>query len=132
MTEENPYFYDPHEVNECNDRLVKLIRLIYTKRKITNEQFNRLHKYYYTNVQCVREKEVEVSRRGNDRRTLSNPVKLSWKAFILGVTHILGLKIVEMTITVQDPKTKELMTVSTKDYVDDEGRYVSHCDERNS
>lgn len=126
--EDDQYFFPPKEANSCIDPLTRLVRLIYTKKRVTVEDFNRLHREYYMQVKGAGEKTEEISRRGNDKRTITNPVKISWNKFLLATIGILGLKIVEVKITFVDPRKKESFTISTKDIVDDDNEYKSCSD----
>lgn len=102
------------EVLQADRRLARLLRHLIYGLGIDRDTYDVQHKAYTARQRRNAYRKVINSTRYNDRRMLSEG-PITEKTFDRCVEDILGLKVVDMTVTLEDPKTKQRYTLSTRD-----------------
>lgn len=119
--EDHHYLFPPQSANEYNEILLKLLRLIFTKLKITVEDFKRHHKHHFYNILLETDKTKEASNYGNLKKGITQYPTITWKMFKDTLT-VLGLDIVKVDIVLRH-KGKEF-TISSKGRIDEKNEYT--------
>lgn len=107
--------FEIDDIKSVRDHLVKLMRIIFYKRKITQDDFVEKHTAYFnrTNLPPF----FLNHDKNNLRRTLNDPEKLTFKRMLHVLANILYLDIIRVSITVKDPTTGDEVTYSSDDKV---------------
>lgn len=112
--------YTPEKIRNTQDRLVRILRLLFFREKITFETFDACHHRHNSRFALTRQQITQS--KGNDRRLLKED-KLSWDKFQYLLVDILHWEIEDFRITVKDKDTGRVITVAANDWVDDDGTY---------
>ena len=104
--------FDADTIRSASHPLSQLIRRIGYGRNITLDKYIALHSA------ASRRQKLDPNNLTSNRNNIRKSVlrdDLTFKSFWTFICDILGLWIVEMTITVKDPNTNEVYTYSTLD-----------------
>lgn len=94
-------FFTLDSARSADDRLARLLRVIFYRRGVTTDDFVRYHGEYWVHWGRGTQNENEATHRNNQRRTLLNN-KISWKKFWWIVSGLLRLDVVRISITVME------------------------------
>lgn len=112
--------YNAEKVRSARDRLVRIIRLIFYREKLTFEDFDELHRRHITKFP---KSQTQInSSLNNDRRLLKDD-RISWDKFQYLIHDILRMNIKDFRLVVENPDTGVDMVISADDYVDTAGVY---------
>jgi len=109
------YFFDYTTVRTTHDMLVRLLRIIFYRRKITVDDFVRYHSEYWIRWNRGDALIPESIDRNNQRRTILND-KITWGKFRFVISDLLRLDIKCISITVRD-SNGELVVYSSDDEI---------------
>lgn len=115
--------YNSEKVRRAHDRLIRIVRLIFFREKITLEDFDELHR---RQIMRFPKTQTQINSSLNNARRLLKEDKISWDKFQYLVVDILRYEIVDFRITVKNPETGLEMTISANDYVDENDVYHAY------
>ena len=95
--------------------LIRLLRLIFYRKKITLEDFSRLYQQYGHRLSWCQD-EIRIDS-NNDRRALASSNKLTIFLFIRILLNVIRMDIESFEITCHDLDTGERITYNSSDQV---------------
>lgn len=107
--------FDKDKVNETHHPLVRLIRLIFYKRKITLSIFSTLYAQHGRILGI--HSDMTNTNRNNMRKALNRVDSLTFVSFKHLINDILRLEIMEFSVTVKDHETGETITYGSNDKI---------------
>lgn len=110
--------YTPDETGIIRDPLMRLLRQIYLQRGITSDDFVRMHTAYWRRKSSVFATDPANTHRNNLRKVMQGDT-ITIRMFYELVLHIPNLALVRFSVTLMDPRTKEVRTYSDDDPLTD-------------
>ena len=107
--------FDKSKVEEFSHPLVRLLRLIFYKKKVTLDDFSS--KYAQHGKILGLHPSITNTNRNNARKALQLET-MTWDFFSKTLHNILRLNIVDFSVTVQDTDTGKLTTYKFTDKVE--------------
>jgi hypothetical protein len=95
--------------------LIRLLRLIFYRKRITLEEFSRLYQQYGQRLNW-RQDEIRVDN-NNDRRALASPTRLTIFLFTRILLNVIRLDIEDFEIVARDTVTGERVTFGSNERV---------------
>lgn len=114
--------FNPQDFKTKHHLLARILRLLFTKEHITEDSFYELH---YRSMSDQETNPMIIQRERNNLKKILKYDDLTWKMLRRTIVDVLHLDIVDVSITMRRTDTKELFTVSSRDYVDQNDQYVS-------
>ena len=112
---DEPLLYPAHTTPDLP--LVRLLRLIFFRLKITLDDFANL---YHTHGKTINmPPETIRARHNNDRRSISSPTKLTLYLFNRIVYNVLRMNVIRFEVVLEDPKTGQITIYRSDDPLDD-------------
>ena len=108
--------FTKEKVNQTRLPLVRLLRIIFYKLKVTNDDLIRMHMRYWSRTRPG--DHTAVTHRNNLRRRIDDDMSLTWKAFHFVLNDIMRLSVVRISVTVIDPDTNEEVIYNSDEVVD--------------
>jgi hypothetical protein len=104
----NPMF-DTKDLRESDDQVAKLVKLLFITNGVTEEKFTEMWRRY-----AQREHIVGDSKRSNLSKALKKN-NITWRTFVVDVLPMFGLILQNVVLTLKDPETGEVKTLSMND-----------------
>lgn len=114
--------FDPKSVQDQQHYLTRMLRLLFTKRRVTSDDFYKQH--YQYDAQFNKTQYKIQSDRNNLKKLLRMDNNLTIKSFLFTIVDIMRWDILEFRLVLKDPETQEVFDVSSRDYIDNDGNYV--------
>lgn len=115
---------DPATVNKTEHALIRVLRLLYTKLRITENRFKELHHAFFTTLNPTADQYMIGGDRSNEKKSVKDSRRLTWGKFKRATVDIPDLELMEMIYVYRDRSKNEIMPISTNDRINREGEYV--------
>lgn len=104
----NPMF-SVQDLRSSDDQVAKLVKLLFIKNNMTEEKFTEMWRRY-----AQREQISGDSKRSNLNKALKKD-NITWRTFVTDVLPMFGLILQNVELTLKNPDTGELCTLSMDD-----------------
>lgn len=108
--------FDKSQVEEASHPLVRILRHIFYKKRVTIDEFSTMFIQYGKRLGLA-SNQINTNR-NNARKALNIANNITFAFFMSIVYNVMHLEVVEFSITVIDPETKELVTYKNTDPVE--------------
>lgn len=107
---------------KVKDPFLRLFRLVFNRFGVTKNDFVELHSAYRRKFYPSDTKDQISTNRNNIRRTITEKPMVTWKQAYAIWTTILNLKVIRISVTVQNKKNGEITVINSDDAPGDDFR----------